>query len=289
MNRSSDSASRANFVRVGLEPLVHAPMQGINISCSTCKIEKLPTMFGKGRKQCKQCISNRSRIARELKRESSVTSSSIEEIPSSSLTQEKIKTYSDDCVEERCMCSREMFVKWISKNMIRPMTASNYGSVWYFDHVIPVCYMYLDMSVKKYVLGWFNIIPVINRHSFVKNKYIDSRQAGDHLYTLRCYMEDENIKINGDIENYIDMLTEIRDKGKLDSIPATIKCCVCHEEKSPVECKLRRSICVFCNKDREKPSNQVPINIVNQTKSLLQFTTLPPKQSDIDTFFTPIV
>jgi hypothetical protein len=156
------------------------------------------------------------------------------------------KSYSDDCAE--ALCSRERFVKWICRNMNGLMNESNEGSVWYFDHVIPIYYLYLTDTLKNTVLGWYNMVPVLNRYGFVKNKYIDSEIAKTHLSNLREFLKSENIEIDGNIWKYMDVLTEIIYKGKLSYIPDSITCNLCECVKTMMECKVRRHICISCFK-----------------------------------------
>jgi hypothetical protein len=150
-----------------------------------------------------------------------------------------------------------IFGKWIQKNMDITMTKDNHGE-WCFDHIIPIFYISLNYSIKTSVLGWFNITPVVTKHNLQKNKYITPIQAEEHLGKLIRFIAEEEIEIDFNIQTYINLLTEIKNTGKLECLPETMMCCMCGETKSMGECRFYRGICIVCDNISKREKNDLP-------------------------------
>jgi hypothetical protein len=260
-------------------------MNEMTSTCLKCNILKPSISFSKGRKQCKMCINETSRGKTLLRRESlnqcslnatrrDTTCLNTSVTPPPLVERELVGDESliclpkeqDDSLYTRVeikksgylggeielinvleiKCSQNMFHKWITSNFFGDMDKDNHGLGWLFDWVVPIRYMYLMKDLHPLLLGWFNVMPVVYTNGFRKCKTITAKVARDHLSNLNSFIQSEGIDITSDIERYINILTEIKFKGVLESLPSTLICTSCKKMKQLEEYRCKSKLCIDC-------------------------------------------
>lgn len=68
-----------------------------------------------------------------------------------------------------CLCTKETFQKHINNLMLPKMTKENYGSVWEFDHIVPVdLFDFDDIKDLQLCYSRYNTIPIYSRDNKLK-------------------------------------------------------------------------------------------------------------------------
>ena len=73
-------------------------------------------------------------------------------------------------------CSHSFFKRWIIHHLYGNMTLENYGSVWQFDHSLPIAsFDLLDENDMKKCFNWVNLRPTYPSENNSKKDKIDNR------------------------------------------------------------------------------------------------------------------
>jgi len=83
-----------------------------------------------------------------------------------------------DCDSEHLKNWCNLFFKYF-ENLT---TIKDHGKLWTVDHVIPI--KDINEENRKYILSWYNIMPVPKKDNLKKNKYIDIEQIKRHLQVI---------------------------------------------------------------------------------------------------------
>ena len=90
-------------------------------------------------------------------------------------------------------CSHSFFKRWIIHQLYGNMTLQNYGSVWQFDHCLPIAsFNLLDENDMKKCFSWVNLRPMYSNENNSKKAKIDHR-----LYLLQQIKAKYFLKLNG--------------------------------------------------------------------------------------------
>lgn len=84
-------------------------------------------------------------------------------------------------------CTAGLFKLWIDFCLEKQteFTIDNYGSVWHFDHVIPIGLFDLsDEDQVKQCYNWRNVTPYGGKENLTKNKYVNPEQISFHYENL---------------------------------------------------------------------------------------------------------
>ena len=90
-------------------------------------------------------------------------------------------------------CSHSFFKRWIIHQLYGNMTLENYGSVWLFDHCLPIAsFNLLDENHMKKCFSCVNLRPRYSNQNNSKKAKIDHR-----LYLLQQIKAKYFMKLNG--------------------------------------------------------------------------------------------
>ena len=93
-------------------------------------------------------------------------------------------------------CSHSFFRRWIIHQLYGNMTLENYGSVWQFDHCLPIAsFNLLDEKDMKKCFNWVNLRPMYFNENNSKKDKIDNR-----LYLMQEVKAKYFMKLNGQEE-----------------------------------------------------------------------------------------
>jgi hypothetical protein len=155
--------------------------------CSKCQIEKNLTEFTKNKTQpagrnyyCKPCTQVYKRENREHLNELEVNrrinnpNSRISHNLRSKISNIISKNHRSNATAEMLGIDHETFIEWISYQFTPDMNFGNYGTVWNFDHLIPLSkFNLLDEAELKRAMNWRNIQPIIVIKNHEKYNHID--------------------------------------------------------------------------------------------------------------------
>ena len=89
-------------------------------------------------------------------------------------------------------CSQSFFKRSIIHQLYGNMTLENYGSVWQFDHCLPiVSFNFLDENDVKKCFDWLNLKPMYSNENNSKKDKVDMR-----LYLLQEIKGNYFVKLN---------------------------------------------------------------------------------------------
>ena len=89
-------------------------------------------------------------------------------------------------------CSHSIFKRWIIHQLNGNMTLENYGSVWQFDHCLPIAsFNLLDENDVKKCFNWFHLRPIYSNENNSKKDKVDMR-----MYLLQEIKGNYFMKLN---------------------------------------------------------------------------------------------
>ena len=103
-------------------------------------------------------------------------------------------------------CDGERLRNWMQVQLEGDLTLKDHGSLWVFDHVIPIDTFLSGIHPENCVLNWRNVRPIPKHDNLKKNKHFTIEECRKHFETVSAY--DSLRRLEQD-EEYMEVLKSI--------------------------------------------------------------------------------